>query len=188
MLVGFLGEKRSGKDTSADYLCESNFIKLAYAEPLKEICKILFFFNDEQLFGNAKEVIDPFWKKTPREIYQEIGTDIFRDDITKIFPHIKDDFWVIHMGRRLEYLEEKNIVISDVRYQNEIDQIHKLGGVVIKIIRPDLENNDSHKSEKGIDDLVGFDYTIINNQTKKDLYNKINDVFRICQFKNTNII
>jgi hypothetical protein len=177
MLVGLLGQKRSGKDTSADYIVEKyNFTKLAYADPLKEISKILFFFDDEQLHGNDKEVVDKFWKTKPRDLYQYMGTDIMRRDINKIMPHIGEDFWVIHMEKRLDESETGNKIISDLRYQNEIDQIHKLGGIVIKIIRPNIQSNDTHESEKNIDNLTGFDYVIINDGSKEDLYKKINEL------------
>jgi hypothetical protein len=61
-VVGITGFKRHGKDTTGDYLCEKyGFTKLAFADPLKEICKILFSFNEDQLYGGSKEVVDSFW-------------------------------------------------------------------------------------------------------------------------------
>jgi len=58
-LIGFLAKKRHGKDTSADYLVKKyNYKKLSFAKPIKDACKILFGFTDEQLYGNLKEVKD----------------------------------------------------------------------------------------------------------------------------------
>ena len=66
IIIGLLGKKRSGKDTSGNYLIEKyNFVKYAFADPVKEICRILFDFSDEQLFGNKKEGVDFRWYLTP---------------------------------------------------------------------------------------------------------------------------
>ena len=182
MLVGILGRKFAGKDTVADYMCSKhNFNKLILAQPLKDACKLLFNFSDEQLYGNLKESIDPNWGITPRIVFQYFGTDVFRRDIHKIIPNIGDNFWINLAISK--YLEMKNankdalIVISDVRFQNEIDSIHEQGGIIIKIIRPELSNMDAHESEKNIDNLSG-DYTIINDETKDDLYKKIDIIIQ----------
>ena len=44
--------------------------------------------------------------------------------------------------------ENVNIIFSDLRFQNEVDMINELGGVVIKVNRPNLNIIDNHKSEK----------------------------------------
>ena len=60
MLIGLLGKKRVGKDTVAEYLIEKyNFIRYAFADPIKEIAGIMFNFSYEQLYGNQKEIIVP---------------------------------------------------------------------------------------------------------------------------------
>lgn len=178
MLFGILGRKSSGKDTTADYMCTKyDFNKLVLAQPLKDACKILFNFSDDQLYGNSKELIDPMWGTSPRIVFQYLGTDVFRRDIHKIIPDINDNFWVNLMASR--YLEMKktngSVVVSDLRFQNEIDKIHELGGIVIKIIRPSLSNVDVHESEKNID-LFDADYVITNDTTIDDLYRKIDTI------------
>ena len=180
MLVGVLGIKSSGKDTTADYMCTNyNFNKLILAQPLKDACKVLFNFSDEQLYGNLKETIDPYWKTSPRIVLQYLGTDIFRRDINKIMPNISGNFWVDLMISKYTEMKnkDKNVlcVVSDVRFQNEIDKIHEQGGIVIKLIRPSLSNTDMHESEKNIETLDA-DYTIINDSTKDNLYMKIDNI------------
>lgn len=52
MIVGFAGLAGSGKDTSSDILVRKhNFVKVALADPLKRICKEVFDFTDDQLWG-----------------------------------------------------------------------------------------------------------------------------------------
>src|SRR5438045_2338658 len=95
MIIGILGFKRAGKDTVADYIVSNyGFEKMILSQPLKEACKILFNFTDEQLYGNLKEIVDSNWKTSPRKIMQYLGTDILRNDINKIIPNINNNFWI----------------------------------------------------------------------------------------------
>ena len=179
MLIGLLGRKGAGKDTVADYICNTyGFQKMALADPLKEACRILFNFNDEQLYGNQKEVIDPNWNITPRHVLQFIGTEVFRDKINEIIPEIGDNFWVHSLLTRY-YQRQLNTIISDVRFSNEIEEIKKAGGIIIKIVRPSNNNikdaHSSHVSEIEIDNLSG-DYEIINCGTIEELFQKMNDI------------
>lgn len=173
MIIGILGEKYSGKDTMADYIVmKYNYKKIIIAEPLKEICRILFNFTDEQLYGNLKEEVDENWNVSPRKIYQYLGTDVFRNNINNIIPNINQNFWIKLVT--MKHSINTNTVISDVRFQNEIDYIHSLGGIVVKLIR---NNNDEevHESEAYIKNLKG-DYEINNNGTLNDLWKEI-DIF-----------
>lgn len=52
MILGLSGHAGSGKDTMADHLVEKyNFTKVSLADPLKRICKEVYDFTDEQLWG-----------------------------------------------------------------------------------------------------------------------------------------
>jgi len=177
-IIGFLGRKGHGKDTASDYLVDNyGYVKIALATPLKEACRILFDFDEEQLYGNKKENIDPNWNVSPRTVYQYLGTDIFRRDINKIIPDIKDNFWAKRLENKIcQIMSEAygtDIVISDVRFQNEVDVIHGFGGTVIKIFRPNIENESNHISECGIERIKLKTKTIMNDGTKDDLYHKL---------------
>lgn len=174
VLVGILGKKRAGKDTISDYLEKKyNFNKIAFATPLKEVCKILFDFSDEQLYGDLKEVVDPNWGMSPRHMMQYLGTDILRKQI-------KDDMWInIVRNKYLKYTKENKdyrMVISDVRFPNEIKAVHDLSGIVIKVTRPSINNKDQHESETLIDTINDYDFEVINDGTMEDLYNKIDKI------------
>lgn len=176
MLIGILGFKFSGKDTTADHLVlKYNFKKIAFAQPMKDACKILFNFDDEQLYGQTKEVVDPRWNVSPRIVFQHFGTEMFRKGINEIMPHIKDNFWVSlaidTYHNIIKKNPDQNVVISDVRFMNEIDAIHKENGIIIKIIRPGILSVDTHSSEN-MEHLHG-DYEIINDGTLENLYEKI---------------
>jgi hypothetical protein len=154
-IIGFLAKRRRGKDTLADYLVSHHgFRKDSFANPLKEACRILFGFTDEQLYGNEKEKVDPRWGVEPRVVLQFVGTEIVRDQFHKILPDIGKDFWLKSFKLRYEEGLKKgieNVVIADVRFQNEVDLIHSLGGKVYKIVRPSLDEEDK-KLSKDVED------------------------------------
>jgi dephospho-CoA kinase len=180
IIIGVLGRKGSGKDTISDHIIKKyNYEKMQFAEPLKSICKTLFNFSDEQVYGDLKETIDPAWGVTPRHVLQYIGTNMFRNHIKELFPEIGNNFWVnlikIKYLKKCESSNNVKVIVSDVRFQNEIDIIHQLNGKVIKLTRPSLTNNDEHESEKNIDNLNG-DFTIINDGSLEELYSKVNKI------------
>jgi hypothetical protein len=74
----------------------------------------------------------------------------------------------------LENNQNCNIVITDGRFPDEIKYVKWMGGTVIKIERPSLKNNEysNHTSENQIDKLL-YDYLIVNDGTKEDMWNKL---------------
>lgn len=182
MIIGILGNKRVGKDTVADYLVEKyNFVKRALSTPLKKACQEIFLLSEEQLYcEQLKETSDPRWfNKTPRHIFQFVGTDLFRDQLEKLMPDIGKEIFLYNFQLWLQQEKEKNpnicVVIPDIRFQNEVDFIKNLNGTIIKL---DRENNikDTHASETEIFSVTNFDYFIENSNTKQDLYRKIDQL------------
>jgi hypothetical protein len=174
MLIGLLGEKESGKDTAADYIAITyNFRKERHARPVKDTAKAIFGFTDEQVDGSLKETIDPRWNITPRTAMQFVGT-VFRDHINQILPGINNDIWIKSLHLRNQGTSD-NIIIADVRYQNEVDAIKQLGGTVIRLIR-NTNNMDMHPSEAGVAQVTGFDYVIYNTGSKLELYRQLDDI------------
>lgn len=175
MIIGLLGKKQSGKDTSADYLNKKyNYNKCAFANLLKETCKVLFDLSDEQVYGELKEVIDQRWETTPRHILQFVGTDLIRNQISSLVPKMEKDFWIHSLLNKMQ--NDKKYVISDARFQNEVDMIKNKKGIIIKLIRNNINSGDLHISESGIDLIQNFDFVIENNGTIDDLYKKIDDI------------
>ena len=184
MIIGISGKKQSGKDTISDYLIKKyNFIKYGFADPIKEIAKIMFDFTDEQLYGKDKEKIDSFWKIKPRDFFQKFGTDYGRMIFPEHFPEIfkdnnKRSLWIlIFENWYLQKIKENpsiKIIINDVRFEDEFDCIKELGGYIFKVER-NSNSTDNHISENELDNKNNDEYNYIfyNNGTKKDLYEKI---------------
>ena len=105
MIIGFMGEIKSGKDTAGDYIVEKfSYKKEAMAGHLKRACQIIFQFEDHQLYGTQeqKETPDPRWENvTPRQIMQFFGTECMRDMMGKIMPELGKGIWVKSLELKL---------------------------------------------------------------------------------------
>jgi hypothetical protein len=54
VILGMVGRAGSGKDTIADLLVyHHGFVKVALADPLKRICRDVYGFTDDQLWGSS---------------------------------------------------------------------------------------------------------------------------------------
>ena len=113
IIIGLVAPKRSGKDTAANYLCSSyGFKKYNFADPLKNGIGTMFGLNYDQLYGDSKEKVDPYWGVTPRELFQKIGTELFQFELPKIIEQFSSHgrtFWVRCFEKwYLDQLEEYN--------------------------------------------------------------------------------
>ena len=164
-IIGLLGRSRSGKDTIAEFIChqhpEYHIVRLSYS--LKKAACCLYDYTMDQVESSSKEVIDPRWNKTPRETIQSLtqymmgymGYDFFTKKL----------FNAYDQGKYSNYM-----IIPDIRYPHDIEEIHRRGGIVIKVERPN--NPVQHEFENHIDTLYGTT-TILNDQGIDDLHLKI---------------
>jgi hypothetical protein len=141
MIVGFVGFIGSGKDTAADYLVNFHgYRRDSFANTLKDAVACVFGWDRTLLEGRTKEArewreqVDPWWADrlemphlTPRWVLQYWGTDVLRKGF-------HDDIWIASLENKMRKTAD-NIVISDVRFPNEIKAIHNAGGIVVRIKR-----------------------------------------------------
>jgi len=164
MIIGVLGFIGSGKGTVGEILCNDfNFTSVSFASHLKDVASVLFGWDRNLLEGDTKEsrefreTPDNFWAKkignhfTPRLALQLLGTQSIRN----VF---HEDFWVYALENKLKNIgENKNVVVTDVRFKNELNWLKSKNGMTLKISRgknPDwyhiakLANNGSKEAEK----------------------------------------
>jgi hypothetical protein len=180
-LVGLAGKKGTGKTTLCGYLeREYHYKEYSFADPLKRGLMGCFGLTEAQLHDPIqKETVDPFWNVSPRVLMQRVGTDCLRNTLYKTCPELewlKGDLFVLLMKRSVQ-ASTKHIVIADVRFKNEVNAIHDLGGVVVYIDRPAISTTNNtttttaHESESGLDSIQGLmDGTLINQATPADLF------------------
>jgi len=180
-LIGIAGKKQHGKDTAGNYLCRKHgYVRIAFADAIKEMMRHSFGFTEEQLNGSQKEEIDPFWKVSPRQVLQFVGTEMFRNTMPQLIPHVESNFWVIVAKKKMMDEWAKNpdakFVITDVRFENELDFIHEMGGISLTVFRTQLASTeDTHSSETA--DLK-TQYTIVNDGSLDALYAQVEAVLR----------
>jgi hypothetical protein len=140
-VVGFCGLIGAGKDTAADYLCNYHgFRRDSFASSLKDAVSYVFGWDRILLEGRTSEArkwreqTDTWWADrlnmpnlTPRWVLQYWGTDVLRQNF-------HDEIWIASLENKIRKTQD-NIVISDVRFPNEISAIHNVGGVVIRVKR-----------------------------------------------------
>ena len=180
-IVGVTGRKYNGKDTLGNYLVSQHgYKRLAFADALKDACRCVFGFDDEQLYGGKKEEIDEFWRTSPRIALQYIGTELFRNQLNQIMPHVEHNIWVEVIRRKI--IKERQInpdtkfVITDVRFPNEINMVRDFEGVLVRVKRDLCQNaTDVHASEIEIDNL-DVDHEVDNNGTKDEMCARAIDI------------
>ena len=187
-IIGVTGLKYNGKDTIADHLCKKyGFTRIAFADPLKNACAILFGFTHEQLHGSLKETPDNYWfGLSPRKVLQFVGTDLFRKQMKLLHEDFGEDFWLLCAKKLVNDIFEKDkenrVVISDVRFPNECEMIKKMGGIVIRVNRPSINTSaDLHDSERLIPTLE-VDYEITNDGSIGDLNRKVDTILYVYPF------
>ena len=142
MIVGFVGFIGSGKDTAADYLVNFHgYRRDSFANTLKDAVACVFGWDRVLLEGRTtearewREQPDVWWSNrlgrniTPRLMLQLWGTEVCRNGF-------HDDIWIASVENKMRKTTD-NIVISDVRFPNEIKSIHNAGGIVVRIKRGD---------------------------------------------------
>lgn len=178
-LIGFVAGKQVGKTLASQYMCQKyGYVKFSIASPLKCALREIFSFTDEQLWGDKKEIIDEYWGVSPRFMMQLVGTDFFRTQMKEHVPQIGDNIWIKVAERKIrQYIDQDQyIVIDDVRFPNEAELIHNLGGILIRIERPFFtETTDQHESEQ-MNKFITVDETIINDRGISDYYVKIDQI------------
>jgi len=140
MIIGFVGFIGSGKDTAADYLVNFHgFRRDSFANTLKDAVAAVFGWDRVLLEGRTKEARewreqrDEWWSNrlgkdiTPRHILQYWGTEVCRNGF-------HDDIWIASLENKMRKTGD-NIVISDVRFPNEIKSIKAAGGQVVRVVR-----------------------------------------------------
>jgi len=200
IIIGLQGKKGVGKNFVASIIQQQVFTNkkvliCAFADPIKEFLAEIVGLNKENLYGNDDQKNEPtpyLWENMPiwlrekfksphkyisfREMLQLTGTEIGRE----VWGH---DLWIKAMHRRILESDADVVVVSDCRFQEEVNAVHEWGGKVWRIKGQqrgkDKDNikNDSHISEKVMDSTTHIDYVLENSpeDTPETLAKKIRE-------------
>lgn len=201
-LIGISGKIGAGKDTVGIIIRQLGFTNnggtwenMKFAGKLKIIASLLTGipiekFEDQEfkktILGsewgrptkqNPLNAIEPFKDITfvemmsVRDLLQKLGTEAMRNGL-------HENVWVNALFA--DYTEDKQWVITDVRFPNEFKAIKEKGGIVIRVNRPGHGNSmkelaDAHPSETALDGHE-FDYVIENNGNLEQLITKVKEI------------
>lgn len=148
MIIGFTGLAGSGKTTASQHVLDKfdgMFVKVNFKDGLVKELKQNFpdtlqALVDEYETNEVQNIDDLFTVKPPimRALMQNYGTEVRRGD--------NDRYWVQQWAKSVSS-SGKNVVVDDVRFQNEADAVKLSGGIIIKIVRTDITNAGNHISE-----------------------------------------
>lgn len=188
MIIGFAGRCRSGKSALAKICEDAGFEKLYFALPLKQLCADLMDISIDELnklkndgtdvgLTIGKDLCTIMSEETDipydvvfekcngklinnvRELLQFVGTDLIRE--YNINWHVDKIREMININR--------NYVIDDVRFPNELKLIRELGGDCWFIIRPIIDTVSNHESETALN-WRDFGNKIIINDAGLELF------------------
>lgn len=146
-IVGIAGYAGSGKDRAADCLVALGYERRGFADALKRLAGAIGWDGRKDDPGRA--------------LLQNLGVGA-RDILGA-------DVWVDALMRDLP----ARVVITDVRFPNEVAAIRDHGGVVVRIWRPGVQPARGHVSETALDD-VGLP-VVANTQTPDVMWARLLD-------------
>jgi hypothetical protein len=184
LYVGISGKMRHGKDTFAKMVMDrlqptNRVLRRAFADALKEEVIDLLAAPTYGAAGfpeknferrlKLKECLysdDPKEKEPFRLMLQWWGTE-FRRGL------FGDDYWLFQMDDWAEEMETETrrpegdqkliIVIPDVRFPSEVQFIKQYGGILARIHRPSMPEQNHHSSETALDAFTGWDCQVYND-------------------------
>jgi len=162
----FSNELKSLIQANFEILRRDSFIKLN--NKLKDI-----EVNDDNWYEDKNLIT--------RTLLQTYGTNIMRK-------RVSDSYWVDKLKENINNSDADVIIITDVRFPNEIDAFSSSEYDVYKIRieryieRESIENQ--HESETALDDYDKWDYKVINNKTKQALENQVELITKDIMSKN----
>lgn len=175
-IIGLSGYAKSGKDTVGQYLVSSYlFRRVAFADNVRNgVYAMNPFVPYGDGYSRLQRVVDDLgWDVAKEEVLeirrllQTYGTEAGRE----IHGH---NIWIDNLAHQVDSIIEHNhVVITDVRFDNELDYIEDCGGVVIRVDRDGVGRRFNHKSE---DVPLKADYVVDNNGTIDELYVKIDSI------------
>jgi len=162
MKVGLCGYAQVGKDTCAAHM--PGYQRWAFADALKIDATAML-----AAIGVTADWADPAFKERWRPLLVALGAGMRATD---------PDYWIkrlIYQMVRKGVQAEDNVVITDVRYPNEVQWVLSKGGVVIRLERPGYcaANIEEAHSFYDIDEKYPKLPIVINEGSPADMAGKV---------------
>lgn len=198
-LIALGGQLRAGKDEVAQHLAKKHgYVVMGMSDPLNAALLALNpliphtyeadryepglgYVTRYQDLHDAVGYVEA--KKNPevRRLLQVLGTEVGRNMISQ-------DVWVNMAERtiREHWAENKKVVITAVRFPNEIEMVRRLGGTTVWIERASEARTDAqgeilaHASENSVS-ADDFEHFLDNDSTLDELFLKVDEALDILE-------
>jgi hypothetical protein len=197
MIIAITGVKRSGKDTAAEYLAthyiapdpsdrnESYWAEVVtfrqlqicrISDPLKRALETIYGWDRSVWDTDEKEVVDPYWGISPRQAAQILGTE-WSIMLSTRFPDYEQQTgrktYIKSFVAKATMYALSSYIVPDMRFEYESEAIRNMGGLTLRIRRPEVETHiDSHASEQEVLSLYA-DTEIVNDGTLEEFYESL---------------
>ena len=178
-LIGLVGAAGAGKDTTRSILealgGPTMYTGTAFADPIRMMIGALL----DAAGVDRKWMTDRSLKERPipgigasyRYLAQTLGTEWGRNLVHR-------DLWLNVTMSFVDRNPKAHLVISDVRFDNEVQAICERGGEIWLVERPGVEAVQEHESED-LHSRITPDFAVFNNGSVVDLANSIRSVLEI---------
>lgn len=133
-IIGLTGFARSGKTTVAEYLTDAHgYYHESFAWPIREMVRNLLGYSWGEFEAKKEAPVAWLNNVTPRYLMQTLGTEWGRN-------MIHPELWTRACALRIHdaLARNQNVVISDVRFENEAEMLRSLGGEIWFVYRPGI--------------------------------------------------
>lgn len=162
---------QSGKTSVATFLERHGYIRISFADPLKEMTSVLLralgFTEAEAHHAvyHAKHTRVPAIGVDVRHMLQTLGTEYGRQCL-------HPDVWITAWSTRVSaaLAAGHHVVCDDMRFPNELAAVRALGGASWQIKRSGYVRTTTHASEGGLDSYDNFDFVLRNDGTLAELH------------------
>jgi len=204
MIIGLAGKAQSGKDEFASVaVAEFGAVRVAFGDAVKEevatfLDKHNVRWEHRHLWGDGKDkeatlrmshydrpkrgtlakfltthgdYSNGYHYFTPRSLLQFYGTEYRRAK----YP----DYWVLKAAHKMTD-SSKLYVVSDCRFENEVQYLCSTGGKIVEIIRPSRMSisNPAHASERGFSEFTTYHYQINNFGTLEVYHEQVRSIIK----------
>lgn len=172
-VIGLLGVKGGGKDTTASFLVKfAGFKRIGFADALyREVAEA--FGVTVEFLGNRNTKETPLPELALAHcrdaafvqcVVEELKLDTTDDKhlLVPLSPRVVmqlwgteyrrrrgvDSYWLDKVYAALKAEPNQSFVVTDVRFKNEFNFIHSIGGVNVRIRRPELEAKEALERAK----------------------------------------
>mgnify|MGYP002619964415 CR=1 FL=1 len=165
-----IDEERFYQNKANAWVCINKEFQYTEIQPESEsIVTAEQYYNDIPTYKSSDK---KYWMSL-REILVYVGTYVLQQDLNKnIFVNIVSN--LIEKQKKVNpHLQY--VILTDIRFNHEINYIHRHNGITISIVRDNVKQLDNI-AEHDLDDEDRWDYTITNNGTYDELFSTVWDI------------